>query len=45
MIEDVVSFLDCPIKGPYVVARSHESIMNCPTDESSAAGKEGFHMT
>jgi hypothetical protein len=44
MIEDVVSFLDCPIKGSYVVPRSHESIMNRPTDESSTSGKEGFHM-
>jgi len=44
MVEDVVSFLDRPIKGPYVVPRSHESIMNRPADESSASGKEDFHM-
>jgi hypothetical protein len=44
MIEDVVSFLDRPIKGPYVVPRSHELIMNRPTDESGASGKEGSHM-
>jgi hypothetical protein len=45
MIEDVVSFLDRPIKGPYVVPRSHELIMNRPTDESGASGKEDSHMT
>jgi hypothetical protein len=44
MIEDVVLFLDCPIKGPYAVPRSHELIMNRPTDESGASGKEGSHM-
>jgi hypothetical protein len=44
MIEDVVSFLDRPIKRPYVVPRSHELIMNRPTDESGASGKEGSHM-